>query len=191
MMTNWTVHHVDSILWAMGPAAPLSVSCAGGLVAADTASDAPDLIDATWEFPGWVLRYSYSGFSNFHRVQSRPFHHGILFLGDKGSMVLDRRGYEVYENGRPGAPVQTVNRPQDEDEAWQRRFVDRFKEGKPADLPIEESHRATAVCLLANIAWRVGRRIRWDAGREEIPGDPEAAALLARPRRKGYELPEG
>jgi len=27
-------------------------------------------------------------------------------------------------------------------------------------------------------------------GKEEIPGDPEAAALLAIPRRKGYELPE-
>jgi predicted dehydrogenase len=190
MMTNWAVHHVDIILWAMGPAAPRSASCAGGLLAADTASDAPDLIEASWEFPGWVLRYAYSGFSNFHRVQSRPHHHGILFLGDKGSMVLDRRGFEIYENGRPGAPVESENRAEDEDEAWQRRFVDCLRSGKPPEVTLEESHRATTACLIANIAYGVRRTVAWDAAREAIPGDAEAAARLARPRRKGYELPE-
>ena len=35
-----------------------------------------------------------------------------------------------------------------------------------------------------------GRKIRWDVAAETIPGDPEAARLHSRPRRKGYELPE-
>jgi hypothetical protein len=43
---------------------------------------------------------------------------------------------------------------------------------------------------LANIAFQVGRRIGWDAERETIPGDAEAAARLDRARRQGYELPD-
>ena len=45
---------------------------------------------------------------------------------------------------------------------------------------------ATA-CHLANIALRVGRRIRWDAEKEEIVGDPEAARMLVRPYRAPWD----
>ena len=43
---------------------------------------------------------------------------------------------------------------------------------------------------LANIVYRVGRKVRWDGAREALLGDAEASALLDRPRRKGYELPQ-
>ena len=43
---------------------------------------------------------------------------------------------------------------------------------------------------MGNIAYRVGRKIEWNADDESIPNDPEAATLLSRPRRKGFELPE-
>ena len=56
-------------------------------------------------------------------------------------------------------------------------------------LDLEASHRATVCCHLANISYVAGRKIRWDAAAEAIPGDAEAAALLARPRRRGYDLP--
>jgi len=39
------------------------------------------------------------------------------------------------------------------------------------------------VCLLANTAILVGRKIRWDPDREEIIGDDEAARLLDKPYR--------
>jgi hypothetical protein len=39
------------------------------------------------------------------------------------------------------------------------------------------------------ISWRVGRSIEWDGDRETIIGDAEAAALLSRPYRSGWEYP--
>jgi hypothetical protein len=44
------------------------------------------------------------------------------------------------------------------------------------------------VSHLANISYRVGRKITWDAKREEIAGDSEASALLARPYRAPWHL---
>jgi hypothetical protein len=51
------------------------------------------------------------------------------------------------------------------------------------------SHRATVCCHLATISYLTGRKIRWDGQTETIAGDEEAARLLTRPRRNGYELP--
>jgi hypothetical protein len=45
---------------------------------------------------------------------------------------------------------------------------------------------ATALHL-ANISLRLGRRIVWDAEKEEIVGDAEAAPMLARPYRKPWD----
>ena len=60
----------------------------------------------------------------------------------------------------------------------------RKREDQNAD--IEQGHVSTALCHLANISLRLGRKVRWDAEREEIIGDPEASAMLARPYRKPW-----
>jgi hypothetical protein len=64
------------------------------------------------------------------------------------------------------------------------------KERKQPPIDLEVSHRATTCCVLGNISYLTGRKIRWDAERETIPDDAEAAGRLERPRRKGFQLPE-
>jgi predicted dehydrogenase len=200
MMTNWAIHHVDIILWAMQAWSPRAVTSTGGKLVVDDAADTPDTVDAVWEFDGWHMQYRYRGFSNFHPNPTRPSHHGIAFHGNKATLVLDRFGYELWDDAKPqeiagkvaAVPYFDAKEPgkSEQDGPWQRLFVDCVKGLKKPPLALEESHRGTVCCHLANIAYRVGRRIRWNGERETIPGDAEAAALLARPRRKGYELPE-
>jgi len=55
---------------------------------------------------------------------------------------------------------------------------------------VEIGHRTVTVGHLINIAREVGRKLRWDPERELVVDDPEANALLDRPRRKGWELPQ-
>jgi hypothetical protein len=54
---------------------------------------------------------------------------------------------------------------------------------------VEIGHRSISVCHLLNITRQTGRRLKWDPVAETFPDDAEAAQLLDRPRRKGYELP--
>ena len=49
-------------------------------------------------------------------------------------------------------------------------------------------HRALTTCHLANLAIRFGRKLTWDAEKQEIVGDPEANRWLAREQRKGFEI---
>jgi hypothetical protein len=65
---------------------------------------------------------------------------------------------------------------------------------KPTDedliADIEEGHYSAMLPHLANIAYRTGRRLEFDAATETFPNDKAANALLGREYRKGYELPE-
>jgi predicted dehydrogenase len=199
MLTNWAVHHIDIILWAMQQWSPGAVSCSGGKFVVDDMADTPDTIQASWEFPGWLMQYEYRGFNNFHSVQSRPNHHGICFHGNKATMVLDRFGYGIWNDSKPDDVAESMKavpyfdakdpKKSGQDGPWQRLFIDCVKTGKQPPLDLEESHKATVCCHLANIAYVVGRKIRWDPVSEAIPGDEGAAGLLSHPRRKGYELP--
>ena len=52
---------------------------------------------------------------------------------------------------------------------------------------LESSHRVSAMCHLANISLRVGRKISWDGRKEEIIGDAEASRMLERPYRAPWD----
>jgi predicted dehydrogenase len=198
MLTTWGTHHLDVIAWAMQADVPSSAVCAGGKFVIDDLADAPDTIEASWEFPGFVVHYCYRGFNNFRTIQARTKDHGICFHGNKATLVLDRAGYELWEDRDPVKSVQREDNPRfyrdgkpgnETDGPWQRGFVDCLKQGKRPPLELEQSHRATVCCHLANIAYRTGHKVRWDGVKETIADDPAATALLNPPRRKGYELP--
>src|SRR5262249_61071881 len=52
---------------------------------------------------------------------------------------------------------------------------------------LEGAHRVVTACHLANLSLRLGRKLRWDSGRETVVGDPEAQALLERPYRAHWD----
>jgi predicted dehydrogenase len=198
MLTNWAIHHIDIILAAMQALHPTSVVCTGGKFVVDDMADTPDTIEASWEFPGFVMHYVYRGFNNFHFVQNRPQGHGICFHGHQATMVLDRSGYEIWGNANPDKSMEKESnsrywrdgKPGNEvDGPWQRTFVDCVKSQRPAPLNFEESHAATVCCHLANIAYRTGHKLRWNAANEAILDDSQATQLLERPRRDPYGLP--
>jgi predicted dehydrogenase len=64
----------------------------------------------------------------------------------------------------------------------ERNFIDCIKSRKRPNADVEDGHRATTACHLANISLRLGgRKLHWDAEREDFVGDREASAMLVRP----------
>ena len=53
---------------------------------------------------------------------------------------------------------------------------------------IEIAHRATTVCHLGNIAYWLGRPLKWDPDKEQVIGDPEASRWLDRPMRAPWTI---
>jgi hypothetical protein len=68
-----------------------------------------------------------------------------------------------------------------------RNFLDCVKSRKQPIADLESGHQVVTVCHLANISLRTGRKLVWDATREEIVGDKQANEMLVRPYRKPWD----
>jgi nitrite reductase/ring-hydroxylating ferredoxin subunit len=68
-----------------------------------------------------------------------------------------------------------------------RNFLDCIRSGKQPNSDLESGHRVATACHLANISLRTGRKISWDAQREDILGDAQAARMLVRPYRSPWD----
>ncbi len=116
---------------------------------------------------------------------------GATFFGSKGWL---RAGYKPVET-EPASIAQEVIGPDElhlpVSPNHYRNFLDCVKSRQDPMEPVEIGHRTASLCHLGNIAMRLNQKIRWDPAKEQIVGDPEAAKLLARPKRApwNYDLP--
>jgi predicted dehydrogenase len=69
----------------------------------------------------------------------------------------------------------------------QRNFLDCIKSRQQPVTDLESGHRVVTACHLANLSLKTGRKLVWDASKEEIVNDPEANQLLKRPYRKPWD----
>ncbi len=67
-------------------------------------------------------------------------------------------------------------------------FFEGFKHNLPVISDVESQHRSASGCHLGNISIRLGRKIHWDADKQEIVGDGEANAMLKRAQRAPYQF---
>ncbi|NQV25196.1 MAG: Gfo/Idh/MocA family oxidoreductase [Rhodopirellula sp.] len=195
--TDWGAHHVDIAMWALGQNGD-----GQGPVEID-GTDAKHPVEFKDGYPVVDDRYNtshdFSVINTFANgtvmdVTSRG-DNGITFEGTKGKIFVNRgkiTGKPIEENW-------------DKDQFGQAELEQLFK-GKPAEghknnfyrciaeggLTVSDvfSHvQAMSACHLSAIAARLGRKIKWDPKTEQIVGDDQAAAFIARERREGFEIP--
>ncbi len=112
-------------------------------------------------------------------------------------MLIDRSGFtitwEAGENREPKDETTVENEFKKDThiaslQAHARVFLDSIKSRQKPPADVLVGHQATNPGHLMNIAWKLGRKIRWDPEKEEIVGDSEAAALLSKPYRAPWKL---
>ena len=69
-----------------------------------------------------------------------------------------------------------------------RDFLDCVKSRKDPYFPVDIGHRVSTVCHLANIAIKLGRKLKWDPEQECFPGDDQANRMLSRPLRSPWSF---
>jgi predicted dehydrogenase len=179
---NNGIHALDICRWGLGLDAPLRVTCGGGKYFYDDDQETPDTQLATFDFPNCCVTWE-------HRIWSRtglmgePW--GVAFYGEKGTLVFDKNGWHV-EDGIEAAAKPAGNM----DRAHLQNFLDCIRSGKRPNADIEDGHKSTLLCHLGNIAWKLGRTLRFDGSTERVLDDAEANKLFGRTYRKGFELPE-
>lgn len=177
---NNGIHGVDVARWGLGDDAPLRVTSGGGKYVFDDDQEVPDTQIVTWEFPSTSLVWEHRMWSS-HGEEGSSF--GIAFYGEKGTLIIDDKGWRVEDGPKAGGPNSEGQA------AHVANFLDCVRSRKAPNADIEIGHLSTRLCHLGNIAHRVGRKLTFDAATESFVGDSEANALLGREYGTRFEMP--
>lgn len=193
LMTDWGVHVIDYALLGMKATLPKSVVASGGKFAyPNDASETPDTLTAVYEFDNFNLQWEHAT-----GIDGGPYNrtHGIAFIGNNGTLVLNRQGWEVIpekEGGKDkieGVPLQKAT--DNGLNMHTRNFLDVVQSRKMDDLhaPIQAGAHIAIVCQMGNIAYKIGEKVYWDSKNNRFTNS-KANKFLAAQYHNGYKLPK-
>jgi predicted dehydrogenase len=178
---NNGIHALDLCRWGLNATFPRRVTSGGGRYIYDDDQETPDTQIVTFDFGDRFIAFE-SQSCRRHGYEGSGF--GAAFYGDQATMIIDGGGYRLYD--KADKPAGEVKGPSSDGPHLQD-FVDCVRQGGRPTADIEEGHRSTLLCLLGNIAWRLGRTLDCDPRNGHILNDPEAAAMWSREYQPGWK----
>ncbi len=192
LMTDWGVHLIDYGLLGMNAAVPKSVSALGGRFAyPDLYEETPDTLTTLYEFDNFNMVWdSAMGIDN----GSYNRDHGIAYIGNNGTLILNRGGWEVIEERQS---TNKVNKPlvKSSDNGLNKHmenFVSVIKSRKMDDhnCSIQAGSHVATVAQMGNIAYRSGKKLQWDKAKQAFTDNEVNKQYMAKNYENGYKLPK-
>jgi predicted dehydrogenase len=191
-MTDWGVHLMDYALLGMRAQAPNSISSLGGNFGyPESAMETPDTQTAIYDFGDYSIEWEHA-----NGISHGPYgggDHGVAFVGETGTLVVDRGKWRVFPEMNDGKPLtREVPVTQVSDNGLEKHTADfiaciKDRERSPA-CSIESAAITATVCQMGNIALKTGRKVHWDADTGRFKGDVKANALITPRYRAPYRL---
>jgi predicted dehydrogenase len=194
-LLDWIGHHCDIGHWGLsndkygvGPddkVGPLEVSASADFPPHDAVWNTATKYRVTCKYPNDIEFIIAGGYPDIRS--------GTKWIGENGWVWVDRGGFETSDphwkeeiqqrEKRKNLDVQLAISP-----GHQREFLDCVKSRHKTLTPVEVAHRSQTLGHLGYIASVVGRTLKWDAEKQQIVSDEEAAKLLSKPMRSPWHL---
>jgi predicted dehydrogenase len=186
-------HEVDLARWALGVDYPKRVSASGGRYHFKDDWEFYDTLVTNFEYDDALI--TWEGLS----CQGKQYYgrgRGVTIHGTKGTVLLDRGGYQVYDlddrmltevKAGKSATTQDLRSIDSMTTAHFQNFVDGIRTGARLHAPINDGQVSVTMLLLSNIAWKYNRTLRLDPASGHVIGDAEAMTMWGREYEKGWE----
>ncbi|WP_222852225.1 Gfo/Idh/MocA family oxidoreductase [Olivibacter sp. SDN3] len=194
MITGWGSHHIDIAHWGMGTelSGPLAVE---GRASFPT--------EGLWDVHGdFQVRAWYPNDVIMEISGTNP--NGVRFEGTEGWIFVSRGNVgmtasdpvaagDADENDAFKASdkkiLTSVIEPNEihlyDSPEQHTNWLECIRDGKENISPVEVAHRSGSACLVAHTAMKLGKKLKWDAEKEQFDDD-EANKTLSRPQRFPY-----
>lgn len=179
-IVNWGVHHLDIALWGCPQLAgeTFEVECRG----------AYRKEGFTDNISGWEGQYTYPSGLKLVYTDDQHGQGGCRFIGEEGWIHVDRGLSEA----NPESLLEIKLKPGDvqlhKSAHHGLDFLQSVKSRQPPVSDIDAGHQASYFGMLADIAARLQRKIKWDPKLELLIDSPEAVPMLRRPMRAPWTL---
>ena len=178
--TNLGVHALDVVQWALGTdrSGPIEFEDLGAEFPADGLFDTATKVHFRAKYASGTELICETGTD------------GCIarFEGTEGWIETNYNSFKTS----PASLKDTVIGPDEihlyKSNDHKRNFLDCIKTRKETITPAQVGHRSTSLCLLANIAMLLKRKIRWNPDTERIIGDEQASRMLSKPMRAPWRL---
>lgn len=188
IVTDWGAHHMDIAHWALG------VEDSGPLTIDGSETEMP-MVEGGYNTPKQpIIKYTYPEDVEVEITTGDEF---VMFEGENGRIRVNRERVtgkaieeqdadpslqgrvqalmaELYLNGKPGSHM--------------GNFIESVQSRKQPISDVVSQHRSVSACHLGNISCRLGRKLTWDAAKEEFVDDDEANGMIHRVQRDPYTI---
>jgi hypothetical protein len=196
-MSDLGSHWNDLPFWALSLKSPLSIEASGP---PPHKYLAPASMQATYEYGARKsprgddlppVRLTWYQGTNKPEIWTKggipKWGNGVLFIGDKGMLLADYQKHVLlpekeFEGFKPPEPW--LKKSLGHHAEW----VHACKTGEPTLSNFEYAGWLTEANHLGNVAYRVGKKIEWDAENLRAKNAPEAEAIIRREYRDGWKL---
>lgn len=180
MITGWGAHHNDIAQWGMGTEYT-------GPVEIEGRAEYPK--DGLWNVHGdFRIEYTYANGVKVICADTKKNKQGILFEGTEGWVSVMRGQIDA----EPKSLLTSTIGPDEihlyKSNNHKANFLECIKSRRQTVAPVEIGHRSCSVCLLGDIAMRLGRKLKWDPKREQFTNDIGANLMLSKPTRSPWCL---
>lgn len=155
-----------------------------------TSQQTPNMQTAVYRYnDGKIIEFEARGrFTNHEGSKGQEI--GNLFFGTEGWLEIYGNSWNAFR-GRDKEPFASSKQLENNGNHW-ANFLEVIRSGNSDGLNgnIRDGHYSSALPLLANISYRLGRELKFMGDYESFADDPEADSHLTRRYRKPYIVPD-
>ncbi|TLF45774.1 Gfo/Idh/MocA family protein [Maribacter aurantiacus] len=191
---NNGTHEIDICRWALGVDLPNSVTSFGGKYTYDDDWEFVDNQQVTFSFDNDKF-ITWTGHSRGIMKPERPGR-GITIYGSKGSIMLDRNFYQLYdlqgnllkEEKEGGASETTNTRGEGQlDVNHVGNFFNAIRQDESLHADIQDASITTMLCHLGNMAQDAGETLKIDTATGKVLNNEMAMNFWKREYAPGWE----
>jgi predicted dehydrogenase len=180
MITGWGAHHNDIAQWGLGTEYT-------GPVEIEGRAEYPK--DGLWDVHGpFHIEYTYANGVKVICADEGKNKSGVTFEGDQGWVWVTRGRIDAEPKSLLTSTIGPNEIQLYKSNNHKANFLDCVKSRAETIAPVEVAHRSCTVCLLGEIAMRLGRKLKWDPDTEQFIGDDQANRMRARTMRSPWTL---
>ncbi|MBN2315796.1 MAG: Gfo/Idh/MocA family oxidoreductase [Sedimentisphaerales bacterium] len=180
MITGWGAHHNDIAQWGLGTEYT-------GPVEIEGQTEYPK--DGLWNVHGdFSITYTYANGVKVICADNTKNKQGVLFEGTEGWVYVMRGKIDTQPKSLLSSTIGTDEIHLYKSNNHKLNLLECIKSRRKTVAPAEVAHRSCTVCLLGDIAMRLGRKLKWNPDKEEFVNDEQANRLLSKTMRSPWKL---